>query len=287
MNKLLIVDGHNLLFQMFFGMPSKIYNKDNKPIHGTLGFVGGIIKLINIINPTHVLVVFDSDTPNDRIALDENYKQNRIDYSLVPDEENPFTQLPDIYAALSYMRINYLEANNCEADDIIANYVYKYEEDFEIYISSFDSDFFQLVNENVKVVRYRGNKTIICDSNYIKEKYDVFPHQYACFKSLVGDNADNIKGVPSVGVKTASKLINLFDNLDNLIMNVDGITPERIKKSITENIDRLNINYQLIKLSMIDSLFEDEGFIIDIDKLKYEHDNSIQTNYVLSKIGLR
>ena len=59
MKRLLIIDGHNLLFQMFFGMPSRIINKDGKAIHGTLGFVGALLKIIKMVNPTHVAVLFD------------------------------------------------------------------------------------------------------------------------------------------------------------------------------------------------------------------------------------
>ncbi|MCM1262701.1 MAG: hypothetical protein NC313_08255 [Butyrivibrio sp.] len=122
MDKLLIVDGSNLLFQMFFGMPARIINNDGKAIQGTLGFTGALIKIIRKVKPTHILVVFDGEHENSRCEIDADYKANRIDYSIVNEEENPFSQLPDIYKILDYLGISYIETDDCEADDMITSY---------------------------------------------------------------------------------------------------------------------------------------------------------------------
>ena len=90
MDKLLIIDGSNLLFQMFFGMPSRIINKDGKAIHGTLGFIGALKKIIKMTNPTHLLVLFDGERGSNRSDINAEYKANRPDYSLVEERENPF-----------------------------------------------------------------------------------------------------------------------------------------------------------------------------------------------------
>ena len=91
MDKLLIVDGSNLLFQMFYGMPARIVGADGKAIQGTLGFVGALLKIIRMTAPTHVLVVFDGECENPRRELDEDYKGNRPDYSQLPEEDTPFS----------------------------------------------------------------------------------------------------------------------------------------------------------------------------------------------------
>ena len=93
MGNLLIVDGHNLLFQMFFGMPSRIVNEDGKAIHGVMGFVGAFIKIIKMTKATHIIVVFDGEHENERAELSPDYKANRIDYSDIPEDENPFHSL--------------------------------------------------------------------------------------------------------------------------------------------------------------------------------------------------
>jgi len=282
MNKLLIVDGHNLLFQMFFGMPNKIYNQDNKQIQGTLGFVGALLKIIRKIDPSHILVVFDGETTNERFEIDSNYKSNRIDYTDIPEEDNPFSQLNDIYSALDYLKIPHFEAIDCEADDIIADYALKYSDKYEIYISSYDSDFFQLISKNVKILRYRGDNTKLCGIEYLIERYNISPKYYADFKSLVGDNSDNIKGVPLIGVKTAAKLINLYGGINGIIDNLQNIYSDRIKISLETHVDRMKLNYSLIKLKS-----RKYDFILSTDELKYTFDDSITTNFVLTEIGVK
>ena len=280
MQKMLIIDGSNLLFQMFFGMPARIVNKRGEAIQGTLGFVGALLKIIRMTSPSHVVVLFDGEHDNPRAEIDENYKANRTDYTDVPNEDNPFSQLNDIYKALDYIGIKHTEIEKFEADDVIASYVHKYSGEMEIVISSFDSDFFQLINSNVSILRYRGEKTTLCDKQYIKEKFDILPSQYADFKSLTGDVSDNIKGINKVGPKTAALLINQFGSLENIINNADDIEREALKTSVKAEAERLKLNYQLIKLS--------EKAEIPFPKadLLYEY-NGITTTEVLRAINLK
>ena len=240
-----MLNGHNLLFQMFYGMPSRIVNTNGRAIQGTLGFVGALIKMAN---PSHLVVLFDGEHENERASILPDYKANRIDYSQVAEENNPFSQLQDVYNALSFMGIKYTEVEELETDDVIASYVYTYEQAIEIVITSFDSDFFQLINENVKVLRYRGKNTVICDNDFLKSKYNVIPSYYADFKSLIGDHSDNITGAENVGIKTASVLINQFGSLQNIINNVENISKKSIRESIVRNKGKLQDNYKLIKL---------------------------------------
>ena len=237
MEKLLIIDGSNLLFQMFFGMPARIVNDQGKAIQGTLGFVGAMLNIIRKVEPSHMFVVFDGEHENERCDLDSEYKANRIDYSTVNEEENPFSQLQDVYNALDYLGIKHIETTDCEADDLIASYALSFGQQMEIIISSFDSDFFQLITNNVSVLRYRGEKTAICTPEYVMDKFGIVPEQYADFKSLVGDTADNIKGAEKVGIKTAAMLLEEFGTLENVIANVENIKKTSVKESIIRNAD--------------------------------------------------
>ena len=250
--KLLIVDGHNLLFQMFFGMPNRIVNKDGKAIQGVIGFVGALNKIIKQVEPTHVVVLFDGEHENAGRELLPEYKDNREDYSEVAEEENPFSQLEDVYQALDEMGIRHCETEDVETDDVIASYALKRNQlqfETEIVISSWDSDFFQLINDKVKILRYRGKCTTICDEAYVKEKFDILPEVYADFKSLVGDNADNIKGAKGIGPKTASVLLKQFGSLGAILERAEEIEKTKIRESILANQERLRINYEVIKLS--------------------------------------
>lgn len=277
---LLIIDGHNLLFQMFFGMPSRIVNKDGKAIQGTLGFVGALTKIIKRTSPTHLVVLFDGEHENERTKLLADYKANRTDYTTVPEEENPFSQLQDIYKALDFMGIRHTEITEMEADDMIASYVHQYGQQLQIIISSFDSDFFQLISNYVSVLRYRGDNTVICDQEYIQNRFGIQPERYVDYKSLTGDSTDNIKGAEKVGPKTASFLINQFGSLENMLLHTEQIKKPSIQKTIIANTKRLQNNYKLIKLN------DSQNVPYAVDELYYEY-NGISTNEVLRGIHLK
>ncbi len=248
MNRLLIIDGHNLLFQMFFGMPTKIIGAKGSAIQGVIGFIGAVNRLADTYAPTHLLVMFDGEKSNPRKDILKEYKANRPDYSEMPDDENPFTQLPFVYEALDYMGIKHTETTVCETDDVIAAYAIKYGKENEVIISSFDSDYFQLITDKVKIVRYRGSASVVCDEKYILEKYGITPSMYLDFKCLVGDTSDNIKGVKGVGPKTAAKLLNSFGTLDNIRNRFSEIENEKIRNAVYESDELLDINLSLIRL---------------------------------------
>lgn len=280
MDKLLIIDGSNLLFQMFFGMPSRIINREGKAIQGTLGFVGATLKIIRMTCSTHVVVLFDGEHPNARTALLPGYKANRPDFSQADAKDNPYSQLADVYTALSFMNIKYTEVQEMETDDLIAGYACTYGERMSVIIASFDSDFFQLINENIKVLRYRGKNTVVCDPDYIREKLGITPSLYADFKSLTGDSSDNIKGADKIGPKTAARLLHEFGNLECILENADSIAKPSIKESIVKNADRLRTNYKLIKLD------GKAAIPFSIHELEYNY-SSITTTEVLKGIGLK
>lgn len=278
--KILIVDGSNLLFQMFFGMPARIYNAQGVGIWGVLGFTGALLKIIRQVKPSHVCVLFDGEHENQRSVIDSDYKANRVDYSQVDDSENPFSQLPYIYQALEYMGVAYAETETCEVDDWICSYANLYGADNDMVISSFDSDFFQLISQRVTVLRYRGDKSVLCTPEYLMEKFGVAPCQYADFKSLTGDASDNIPGADKVGPKTAATLIQEFGSLENIIQNASSIKKPSIRESIIRNTDRLHRNYELICL-------DEQGDVpFSLEQMRF-FDPGITTTQVLQAIGLK
>lgn len=280
MNRFLIVDGSNLLFQMFFGMPARIVNKQGKAIQGTLGFVGALLKIICKVEPTHIVVLFDGEHENQRAVLNPDYKANRVDYSEVSEDENPYSQLKDVYDALDFIGIKHAETTVCETDDMIAGYALAYGQEAEIIISSFDSDFFQLISDKVSVLRYRGKNTAICTPEYIWERFGITPEQYADFKSLTGDTADNIKGADKVGPKTAALLLNEFRTLENLLANAESIRKPSVRESVIKNTEKLKTNYKIIKLDNTAAL------PFELHELGYCY-TKITTKEVLRGIGLQ
>lgn len=279
MEKLLLVDGNNLLFQMFFGMPSRIYSHEGKGIWGTLGFVGALLKIVRMVCPTHVAVLFDGEHHNARADVNPEYKANRPDFHQVAEEENPFSQLPDIYRALDFMGIRHRETTECEVDDWMAGYALAYGKKMEVVISSFDSDFFQLISEKVSILRYRGDNSVLCTPTYIEEKFGIQPCQYAAFKSLVGDNSDNIQGVHKVGPKTAASLLATYGDLDTLLISWETIEKPSLRASVGQSLERLKQNYEIIRLKGWDPL------PFALQELAYSP-TTLTTRGVLDGIGL-
>ncbi len=277
---ILLVDGSNLLFQMFYGMPARIVGRQGRPIQGTLGFVGALLKMVRRFQPTHLAVLFDGETYNPRGDLDENYKANREDFSQMLEEETPFSQLPDVYAALDYLGICHRETSECETDDWMASYALGMGKTHKMTLMSQDSDFFQLITDKVSVLRYRGDNSILCDPSYIREKLDIKPEQYVDFKCLTGDGADNIRGADKVGPKTAAALMRQYGSLQNLLNNAENISKPSIRASVQANKDRLLLNQKLIRLEQKDPV------PFSLEEMAYTYDGQTSTQ-VLTAIGVK
>ncbi|MCL2351149.1 MAG: flap endonuclease [Firmicutes bacterium] len=277
--KLLLVDGSMLYFQMYFGLPARIPGKDGRPVHGVLGFVGALIKIIKFTLPTHAAVLFDGEHELPRTGIDPAYKANRAGDARLTGDENPFSQLPGVYAALERMGVARAEIMDAEADDVIAAYAIAYGNAMPIVIASLDSDFFQFINENVSVLRYRGDNTYLCGSAYVQGRFGIPPRLYADFKSLVGDASDNIKGADKIGPKTAAALLNRFESLEAVIERADEITRPSVRESVVRNAGRLRNNYRLIQL---DGAAE---MPFAADELRYGY-NGVTTTEVLTEIGV-
>lgn len=252
MNTLLIIDGNCLLFQMFYGMPSKIYNKSGQTIHATIGFVSYVLKQIKLTNATHVAVVFDRDSSSERKQQLDTYKANRpTNWDELDPSEVPFNEEQNITTCLNYLGINVLYSCNMEADDVICSLTKLFDTETKVIISSFDSDFFQLINNNVTVIRYRGKNSITWDKTYFVNHFGFDPNKYALYKSIVGDNSDNIEGAPTIGKVRASNVVKVLSccSTDNLTKNLtEADLPAHVKTTLLENVTLIERNYKLIKL---------------------------------------
>jgi DNA polymerase-1 len=248
-HKIILVDGHCALFRMFFGLPARIVDLNGNPIHAVVGFVGTLLRVAAMFEPTHLLVVFDTETESPRKEIDSNYKINRIkDWSILSPDKNPFTQLPYIQQSLDYLKWRHCEVLGVEADDVIAAYVRKYQVEHEIIVVSNDSDLLQLVGGNVKLYYPHGKKSILYTDGEVKNKFGVEPNLVPDFKALVGDTTDNIKGIVGIGKKTAQKLLASFGGIERILLEIDNINPKRLGTKIKENKELLLRNLSIIKL---------------------------------------
>ena len=243
---IVIVDGHNLLFRMFYGIPNSIKNSKGLEIKGLIGFIGSIKKLATEFNPFSIIVIFDSETSRfNNEQIEETYKANRKDYTNVEESDNPFSQLPLIKKALEHLNISNLEVVDNEADDYIASIIKSKKRFYNFIIVSTDTDFFQLIDKNVFVYAQRGKKSVLYDKQLIKEKYGIFPSQYVVFKSLIGDRCDNISGVNGIGKVTASQILS-YETIERFIEKNNN---QRLINLLKDNIEIINKNQKLILLN--------------------------------------
>lgn len=268
-DKMVLIDGNNLLFRMFFGMPNKIYDTKGRLIHGTIGFVGTLLKIIKEYQSDYLMIVFDSEIPSEKFK-DVNYKKNRIiSYENVLEEENPYTQLPDIKKCLNYMGITFIEKEGCEADDTIATICRLYRDVMqEIIIISTDKDYFQLIDKTISVLCPRGKNSILYNEDMIKEKFGILPKQYILYSALIGDKSDNIPGIYGIGKVTASNLVNEYGSVDNIFYNIKSLKPSISKKLDGKREHIINNIYLITMDSDVNINIDLKSCAIDITKYK-------------------
>ncbi len=248
MNRLLIIDGHNLHFQIFFGIRAKQKKRSGRSAQFGESFAGAIKRIIRIAAPTHVIVIFDGEHENPRRALFPAYKANRPDYDLLPDEENPYLKLPDALAALDRMGIKYIETTTVEADDLIALCCESFKSAAEIVVCSHDHDFYQLIGPRVKIMSYSGKQGTYYGESNFREEFHISPRRFADYKALTGDKSDNIPGVRGVGNITAARLINRCGGVEDIIARTGEVRQKKLRRCLIEGVDRMRLNYKLVKL---------------------------------------
>ncbi len=242
MNKILLIDGYNLLFKMYYGIPNSIKH-NNIEIKGLVGFLGSLKKLVNTFKPYSVIVIFDSETSRDsNLKIYNKYKEGREDYTYL--ENNPFMQLPLIYKALKYLDIQYIEVIANEADDYIASFINN-NKTYEYIIVSTDTDFIQLIDNNVNMYIMKGKHSILYNEQTVLNHYKISPSKFVLYKALIGDKSDNIDGVKGIGKVIASKILT-YDDIDKYIKSNNNI---RISKMLLENKEKINRNIKLITLN--------------------------------------
>ncbi|HIJ60791.1 MAG TPA: hypothetical protein HPP56_09320 [Nitrospirae bacterium] len=263
--KIYLIDGNAYFYRSFHAI-RVLANSKGIPTNAVFGFVGLLFKLIFELKAKAVVAVFDSKEPTDRHSYYPQYKANRP-----PMPEELIIQVSIIKDFLKALSVKILQIAGVEADDIIgtiANNFYK--EGHEILILSGDKDFFQLVNDRIKI--YDSQKDTILDSKYVIEKYSLEPLKIVDLMALTGDSIDNIPGVKGIGEKRATELIRDFSDIDNLINRISEIRNNRIKRLIQENVDNIRLSKRLsqincnvsIKISL-DEIMVDR---IDWDELK-------------------
>ena len=248
---LILIDGTSYIYRAFHALPP-LTTSSGKPTGATRGFASMLRKLIEKYPGVPMVMVFDAKGPNFRNDYYKDYKANRPP---MPNELR--VQIEDIKKLSKLFNFTVKEEGGVEADDVIATLTKQFKPDKKILISSPDKDLTQLVEDNV--IQHNSMSNEFFNNEYVKEKFGVGPSQVAQLLALVGDKADNIPGITKVGNKTASKWLNAYGNLENIINKSDEITGV-VGQNLREEKDVLQRNLFLVSLKQdinLDLLFDD------------------------------
>ena len=216
MQKLYIVDGSSYIFRAYFAIRS-LSNSKGLPTNAVYGFTQMLLKLIKDEAPDHLVMIFDSKEPSFRKKEYQEYKANR---EVPPDDLIP--QFDYIKKVVKALNIPQLEVPGFEADDIIATIARRMvPKDIEVIIVTGDKDLMQLVGPGVFLLDTMKDKKIGVEG--VQEKFGVAPDRVIDVLGLMGDSSDNIPGVPGIGPKTATQLIQQFGSLDGVYENLSQV----------------------------------------------------------------
>lgn len=246
--KVALVDGFNLTFRAFYGMP-ELTRQDGFPTGALHGWVRQMWWIEDNVKADKVYVFFDLGGATRQLAIREDYKANRGE---APDELK--LQIPVIKEWTQAAGYAGVEEDGVEADDLIAAYSHKLEQDgHDVLIISADKDLAQLVTDKVHqlVPPPTANPRLgwrELDPAGVQEKFGVGPSQIADYLALIGDTSDNIPGLHGVGPKTAAKWLNQYKTIEEIIAHCGELNPKRFQSLVYQEADTVRMNLQMTRL---------------------------------------
>lgn len=264
MEKLMLVDGNSILNRAFYGLKGRqlLATSDGLYTNAVYGFINILNKYLEEENPQYLCVAFDLKEPTFRHKEFDGYKANRKG---MPEELA--VQVPVTKEVLDAMNVKTIEYSGYEADDIIGTLSLCAEEKgMEVIILTGDRDSLQLAGETTRikipVTRSGKTETEEYDYNKVVERYGVTPEQYIDVKGLMGDQSDNIPGVPGIGEKTALRLIRKFKSIENIYENLCEIDKKGVKEKLEANKDIAFLSKKIARIE------RHMPYMCDIEDLK-------------------
>ncbi|PNR92465.1 DNA polymerase I [Petrotoga sp. 9PWA.NaAc.5.4] len=264
MGNLYLIDGSAIAYRAFFALGDWMSTSDGLPTNAIYGVARMLLKLLKDYvkkGEDSIIFVMDKKTSTYRNELLKSYKAQRPE-----TPEKYIQQIPYIMELVEKLGIKFISMDNYEADDVIASIVVKKKENYDnIYIITSDKDMMQLVKENIYILRPEQGVTEIVkyDEKEVEKKMGVPPKKIADLLALMGDSSDNIPGVKGIGIKTAQKLLQDYECIEELYENIDKIKGSTQKKLI-ENKDNAVMSKKLVKLMLdapIEKMYKDEEIV--------------------------
>ena len=240
---LLLVDGHAYAYRAFYAIRS-LNSPDGAPTNAIYGFVKMLQKMEGILRPTHRLVLWDRGLAAERMTEHPDYKQQRA-----PTPDDLERQFPEIEGWLEAAGVAAWSQPQTEADDWIGTYARRAEAaGWRTVVASSDKDFMQLVGERVGLFNPNDKSEKVWTAAEVEAKTGVRPEQVVDWLSLVGDAVDNIPGVPGVGPKTATQLLQKYGSIDALLARLSEVKSESQRTNLEAAVGSLARNRRLIAL---------------------------------------
>ncbi len=232
--KIVLIDGHSILNRAFYGLPD-LTNSEGLHTNAVYGFLNIMFKILEEEKPEYLTVAFDVHAPTFRHEMYKEYKGTRK-----PMAQELREQVPLIKEVLQAMGIKTIEQAGLEADDLLGTLSKRSEEQgMDVCVISGDRDLLQLATEHVKIriPKTKQGRTEVEDyyAADVTARYQVTPREFIELKALMGDTADNIPGVPSIGEKTATKIITEYHSIENAREHADELKPPRASKALKEH----------------------------------------------------
>ncbi|MEI0684697.1 DNA polymerase I [Brachyspira pilosicoli] len=275
----LIIDAFGILYRYhFIFLKRPLINSKGQNVSSINGFLRTYFSLINTYPADYTAIALDSSRKTFRSEIYKAYKENR---ESMPDDLR--SQIPILYNLIDALGITRIVLDNYEADDIVGCIAQNNKkENIKTIIYSPDKDILQLVDDNTKVIASnKDNELIEYDINMVKEKRGVYPNQIIDLLSLMGDASDNIPGVKGIGEKTALKLLEEYDTLDNIYKNIDSIKG-KIQEKLIADKDNAYMSYELATIKR-----EIEELNIDYKEIEKNKINIDEVNKILDDLELK
>jgi DNA polymerase I len=243
--QLFLIDGNSLAYRAFFALPESIGTSDGRPTNAIYGLASMLVKIIDEHHPQGVVVAWDAGWSGREKTYDLYKAQRKLRPDLLREQ---WPHLLPLVEAFGYTNV---KVDGYEADDVIASLVKQArEQGIEVMVVTGDRDAYQLVGEGVRVMSTsRGiTETKIYDREAVIERYGVPPELICDLMGLRGDTSDNIPGVPGIGEKTATQLLQQFGSLEAVLESVDQISGKKRKENLTEHAEDARLSKQLATL---------------------------------------
>lgn len=242
--KLVLLDSHALIHRAYHAIPPNLTSPSGEPTNAVYGFTSTLLKVLNDLKPDCIAATFDVG-PSFRREVFAEYKATRP--KLADDLAVQLSRARDVIDAFNIPQFG---LPSYEADDLLGTLARQASErQVDTIIVTGDSDTFQLIGPRVSVLtlaRQFGD-TILYDTDKIRDRYGLEPHQLIDFKALKGDPSDNIPGVPGVGEKTATKLVQTYGSIDNLYAQIDSLEP-KLRAKLSAAKDNLTRGVKLVTI---------------------------------------